>query len=240
MTAIRGATLLCLIMALSIGHAQAGPIPVSPSPVPSAGESLLTSFIFGAGSAINVDWEVIPTTGTAFPQGLYAYLYQIENHAGASLDAYSVTIPVNAIGSVVLAGILAGDDLDLNTAFHPGHNVGNFPILATEADPFPLQALVNGTSSIDVPDHNVTWTFDPLVNGKQTETLYFLSTQPPTYGNAVAQDSIPPSPWATLAPGGAQPIPVPVPEPASAALFVLGAAAIALARRNLSACTQRR
>jgi len=231
MSGIRGATLLCLIMALSAGYAHAGPIPVSPNPVPSAGESLLTSFIVGAASAINVDWEVITTAGTVFPQGLYAYLYQIENHSGANLDAYSVTVPINAIGSIVQAGILAGDDLDLNTLFHPAHTLVNFPILATEADPFPLQALTSGNASIDVPDHNVTWTFDPLLVGKQSETLYFLSTLPPTYGNAVAQDSIPPSPWASLAPGGAQPVPVPVPEPASAALLALGMTGIALLRR---------
>jgi hypothetical protein len=234
MSRIPGITLFCLFGALFAAPVQGGPIPASPSPVPSAGESLLTSFIVGAASSLNVDWEVIPTAGTAFPGGLYAYLYQIENTSLANVDAYSVTVPVNVIGTVVGAGILAGDNLDANTLFHPGHNFGNFPILATEQDPFPFQLLTGGSASIDVPDHNVTWTFNPLVAGNESETLYFLSTMPPTYGNAVAQDSIPPSPWASLAPGGAQPIPVPVPEPAALVLLGFGIMGLAAGRRFMS------
>jgi len=219
---IQSVASLCLLLALLAAPLQAGPIPVAPSPVPSAGESLLTSFIVGAASSINIDWEVIPTAGTAFPGGFYAYLYQVENtSASAGVDAFSITLSPNAIASLVGSGVLAGDNLDINTAFHLGHNVGNFPILATEQDPFPLQLLAGVNTTVDPIDDTVTWTFNPLTHGNQSNTLYYLSTLPPIYGDAVSQDSIPPSPWGSLALGGGQPVPVPTPEPSTLALAMI-------------------
>jgi hypothetical protein len=189
----------------------------------------LTSFIVGPASGINIDWEVIPTTGTAFAPGLYAYLYQIENTSKAGVDAFSVTLAPAGFASVVGAGILAGDNLDLLSLFHPPHDVAFFPILAGEADPFPLAPVVGGSTTLNPLDDTVSWTFSPIASGTQSDTLYFLSTLPPVYGNAVAQDSIPPSPWGTLA-VGAQPVPVPLPEPATWVLAGAGLLAIGLFR----------
>ncbi len=126
------ATFLCLVVALCAGPLAAGPIPASPSPVPSAGESLLTSS-FVNNSSVNVDWEVIPTTGTAFAGGLYAYLYQIENTSTSGVDIFSVSIPAGAIGSILGAGVLANDDLDTLTAFHPAQRRWQFPRAARRA-----------------------------------------------------------------------------------------------------------
>jgi hypothetical protein len=225
-----GATILCLALALCAGRSQAGPIPGSPSPVPSAGESILTSS-FTVGSSVNIDWEVIPTTGTAFSPGLYAYLYQIENTSLSGVDIYSVSLPnAGSFNSIISAGVLGGDNLDTLTANHPAHDAATFPILATEQEGFALQGLTSVNTSLDPNDDTVTWTFNPLAPGSQSTTLYFLSTQPPTYGNATSQDHIPPSPWTSLGPG-AQPVPVPVPEPASIVFLALGFVGFAAWRR---------
>ena len=136
---------LCLIVALCTGPLLAGPIPASPSPVPSAGQSLLNSLIVGPTSSINVNWEVIQTDETGFPNGLYAYLYQIQNNTASGVDAYAVTVPGAGFGSIVSAGNLFNDDLYTTTAFHPAFTAANFPILATAQGPLPsLQTLGAG------------------------------------------------------------------------------------------------
>jgi hypothetical protein len=225
------ALLSCLFLALIAGPLRAGPIPVSPSPVPSAGESLLTSFIVGGASSINADWEVIQTDETGFPPGLYAYLFQIQNNSASGVDAFSVTNSPAGFASIVAAGNLGGDDLHTITAFHPPFNAAFFPILATAQPPLPLQPL-GASTALNPTDNTVTWTFPPLAPGFQSDTMYFLSTLPPVYGNAVAQDSTPPSPWGSLAPlGGAQPVPVPAPEPGTFVLMGLGTVALVFARR---------
>jgi hypothetical protein len=243
MTRIKSVFLSCLIGALIAGplvsgSLWAGPIPLSPSPVPSAGESLLnSSFPVGLTSSINIDWEVIPTDETGFPPGLYAYYYQIQNTTAGlgadGVDAFAVTIPAAAFASIVQAGNLGGDDLHQITAFHPPFNAAFFPILATAQPTLPLQPL-GATTVLNPADNTVTWTFPPLASGASSDTLYFLSSQPPVYGNAVAQDSIPPSPWATLVPGS-QPVPVPsgqnIPEPGTFVLCGLAMVALAVVRR---------
>ena len=226
-----GTFILCLFLALCAVRLQAGPIPVSPSPVPSAGESLLTSS-FTPGSSVNIDWEVIPTSITAFAPGLYAYMYQIENTSLSGVDIYSVSLPNAAsFNSIVTAGILSGDNIDLPSAFHPAHDVSVFPILATEHEGFPFQPLSSVLTTLNSADDTVTWSFSPLASGSQSDTLYFLSTLPPVYGDATSQDHIPPSHWTSLGPN-AQPVPVPVPEPAAAILCGLGLLALGLLRRR--------
>ena len=200
MIRIRGVILLCLLVALRAGTVQAGPIPASPSPVPSAGESLLVSDNT-PGSTLNIDWEVIPTAGTAFWPGLYAYLYQVENTTASGVDIFSVSLPSDAsLNSIVAAGVIAGgtaagplpnDNLDVATAFHPAHDASVFPILATEQDPFPLQNLTNVLTTVNPADDTVNWSFSPLAAGSQSTTLYFLSTQPPIYGDAQGARSHP-------------------------------------------------
>jgi hypothetical protein len=227
---IARAFFLCLLGALCAGRVQAGPIPPSPSPVPSAGESLLTSS-FIAGNAVNIDWEVIPVSGTAFGQGTYAYLYQIENTSTSGVDIFSVSLPsAVSFNSIVAIGSLANDSLDTLTAFHPAHNASTFPILATEFEPAATQNLTNVNANLNAGDDTATWSFNPLAQGFQSTTLYFLSTQPPVYGLATLQDHIPPSPWTSLGPN-AQQVPVPVPEPTSVVLLGLGVLGLVGVRR---------
>jgi len=236
-----------------IPSVKAAPIPAAPGPF-SAGESELTSFVTGLASDLTVDWMVVPYTGglvsTAsgvpvgpIPAGGFLYAYQLENTTGQAIDAYSVTLPAGVVGSVAGAGIIGGDDLDLPTAIHPAHAgtvifpdgpvAGPFPILdgpPVEEGPFALGLLGAPLTSVDFVNGNVSWTFDPFAAGLESETLFFVSPIPPIYGNAVAQDSTPPAPWGSLAPGG-EPVPVPaVPEPA--ALGLAGIGLLGLARRS--------
>lgn len=242
---------LLLAVTLSSTAIFAGPIPAAPlAPLPVAGESDLPSFIFPLTSDITVDWIVVdyagglidPESEEPIPAGGFLYLYQIENTSAVAMDALSITMGPGGAASVFAAGVLPGDDLDLPGALHPAHSdpmfasdgpvAGPFPILAGEEGPFGMAPLSGVLTTVNLADNNVTWTFNPLSSGKESDTLFYLSSLPPIYGNGVAQDSTPPSPWGSLAMGG-DPVPVPgVPEPGSLALAALGAAAVGLFGRR--------
>jgi hypothetical protein len=233
--------------------AIAGPIPVLPGPLPVAGESELPSFIFPLTSDVTVDWMVVDYSGglvdgmgNPIPAGGYLYLYQIENTSGVAMDALSLTFGPGTAATILAAGELVGDDLDLATALHPAHAAavaptddaapGPFAGLAGEEGPFPLVGVTGLLTTVNPVDDNITWTFNPLAAGAEANTLYYLSSKPPIYGNAVAQDSTPPSPWGSLAFGG-DPLPVPdptfqIPEPSSLVLAALGLAGLGLWRRR--------
>jgi hypothetical protein len=211
-----------------------------------------------------VDWLVLDYAGgfvdfngdpiAVDPQDpKYLYLYQIENTSAVAMDALSITMPAGAASFVLAAGNISGDDLDAATGVHPAHAgtvnpqddppAGTFPLLNTEEGPFPLVALTGLTTNLNVPDGNITWTFNPLAAGRESDTLYFIARRPPIYGDAVAQDSTPPSPWGSRAPGG-DPLPVPavdplpaVPEPSTLVLLGVGSAVasfMVLRRRSKS------
>jgi hypothetical protein len=218
-----------------------------------AGESELPSFIFPAASDITVDWMVVDYSGglvdgggNPIPAGGYLYLYQIENTSGVAMDALSITLPFGGAATIIAAGELAGDDIDAATAFHPAHASaiapvddalpGPFPGLAGEEGPFGFAGVTGLLTSVNPVDDNVTWTFNPFAAGSETNTLFYLSSKPPIYGNAVAQDSTPPSPWGSLALGG-EPLPVPdptfqIPEPSSWVLLAMGSVVAFLAWRR--------
>ena len=213
--------------------AIAAPIPPEPLAVPVAGETDMNSFVIGPASDLTVDWMVIATerditNQEPIPGGGYLYLYQLENTTGIAVDAFSITLGPAGAASIVSGGSIVGDDLDVLTAFHQAHTAANFPVLGPEEEGFPL-ALLGPTPSLSVLDTSITWTFPPQTPGNQSDTLFYISTAPPTYGEAVAQDSTPPSPWGTLAEGSDQ-LPIPVPEPAVAGM--LAVAAVALLRRR--------
>jgi hypothetical protein len=209
----------------------------------------LTSFIVGPASDLTVDWMVIPYVGgLGPPAGGFLYAYQLENTTGTGVDAFSITLPPGTAPSVLFGGIILGDDLDLPTPAHPPHAGGAFPVDGPvpgpfpildgpplEEGPFPLVPLAATLTTLDLAGSNITWTFAPLAAGVESDTLFFVSTLPPTYGPAGAQDTIPPSPWNSLAPGG-EPVPVPIPEPVSTTLLVLaGLSALTLRPRRRDA-----
>jgi hypothetical protein len=205
---------------LMAGAVFAGPIPSSPGPpFPSFGESDLASFTT-LGNVVRVDWIVLDdATAFGFP-GLFAYLYQVENVSGVDIDTFTVTFPAGVVpaAEVPAFGVLAGDDLDVATGFHPAHN-----IVGELSEP----PLGNAPSSTNVNVvggfvANITWTWTSpnlLLAGTQSPTLFFITSFPPVYGVGGASNSQPPSPWGSLAPGG-QPVPVPSPEPTTALLLI--------------------
>ena len=210
------------VAALGAGVSFAGPIPPSPSPVPSSGESFWDSFPSAATDAgLNVDWMVYQLgAGNPFGSayvGEYVYLYQLEVNSAAVTgpSLFSVTFNTALAGvSVGDAGFLVGDDLDLMTGNHAAHN------LAGETDTFALQNTVP-PNDVDVTSGNVTWHFPDISQGEESDTLYFISPLPPIYGEGNAADSTLPSPWGSLAPGS-QPVPVPAPEPSEYLMAGLG------------------
>lgn len=219
-----------------VSAVEAGPIPpVLPGVPPTAGQSTIPSFVFPATDAINVDWMVVPYVGGLGPApGGFLYAYQLENTSGVAIDVFTISLKPGTAASISASGVVPADDLDLASVVHPDHTLGSFPILATELDPFPLAPLTTLIATIDLVAENITWGFDPLVAGAQSDTLFFIHPRPPVYGDTVILDSSPPSPWGSLAPGG-DPVPVPIPEPATLSLLGLGAlflGAVAARRRR--------
>lgn len=260
----RNAVLLVLVVAfggLLAGSARAGPIPPSPSPPPSVGESLMTSSPFPPGvgplSFVNADWMVLPAAAVtvALPTGLppagsFVYFYQVENPitntppltaAPVEVDIFTVT---TGVVPIIASGVLLGDNLDVATpGIHPGHNPVEFPSLVGEIDP-PLAPFPGGTvdgfTAATTGPGNVTFdgsgSFVPP--GFQSNTVYFVSAFPPVYGFGSAQNGAP-SPWTTSNPGG-QPIPVPTPEPSTGVLVGLALPLAFLYRRVKARASRRR
>ncbi len=106
-----------------------------------------------------------------------------------------------------------------------------------------FNAILNGTSVIATSaggtvntGSSVNWSFAPVAPGFSSGVMSFTSLLAPTFGNAGALDSIPPSPWSSGIPGGV-PVAVPVPEPTTViagALLLLpfGASTLRFIRRS--------
>ena len=79
------------------------------------------------------------------------------------------------------------------------------------------------------------WTFAPVLDNGVSGVLDFTSLLSPALGNANAQDSNPPSPWASV-PGGQQ-VPVPTVPDGGTTVMLLGAAlsGLGLLRKKLAA-----
>jgi len=201
---IRLMSVLCIVGVAAT--AQAAPIPSlsSLTGVFDAGESDIFSFT-NAADNVNVDWVVTDAASVGLgPAGAFAYMYQVESTSASTVvDVFTISFPNGNTGGILSSGTLAGVDLDSI------HN------LVGEEEGFTLQTvgLLGGAPSISAG--NITFHFaNALLQGNESEVLYFVHNRPPQYGNATLQDSVPPSPWATTAPGS-DPIPVPVPLPAA-------------------------
>jgi hypothetical protein len=220
-----------LMAGVVVTSATAGPIPPSPQPVPSAGESDLFSFTI-AGDNVNVDWMVIPYTGGLFdflsgapiPAGGFLYAYQVEN-ATASVgqpNTFTVQTVIGLAnpGLYLGGGFIFGDDLDVASAVHPAHSAVAFPGLAGEEEPFLLPGVTTPGFDVTPADGTVTWTWDAIPVGTETDTLFFVHAIPPSWGRGSVLDGAA-GPWDSMAPGG-DPVPVPVPEPATMTLLGIG------------------
>jgi hypothetical protein len=163
-----------------------------------SGSSTLAD-VFGTASgpeALTVSWSVDLTAG------IYTYDYTVNNPSGnvkLNNNGTPTTTPevVDAF-SVVFNTTAPG-------AFVPGSQLG-------------------GTSQQNNMASGLFWSFVGTTPGNSSPLLSFESLQPPTLGNANAQDANPPSPWASSPYGQQVPIPAPVPEPTTmlfGALLVL-------------------
>src|SRR5688500_4846954 len=111
--------------------AAAAPLPALPLVPPVAGESELTSFVT-PGVDLTIDWMVVPA-----PVGGFLYAYQIENTTSVGIDALTITLPAGTAGSIVLSGVVAGNDLDLPGLVHPAHSTPAGGVDDAVPGPFP-------------------------------------------------------------------------------------------------------
>jgi hypothetical protein len=221
------------VAALAASSAVAGPIPASPT-VGSMGESVWWSTLSATDVGVNVDWMVIDATAFGYA-GAFAYLYQLEatTAAASGPKQFSVTFDTAAAG-VLAKGFQFGDDLDVANALHPAH------VVAGESDAYTLKTTpASGTVTMD--SATVTWNFPALTatgaTRYETDVMYFISPNTPSYGNGNAADSVPPSPWAGAGTifysatnsKDSQPVPVPVPTPEPSEYLMAGLGLLGLA-----------
>lgn len=217
---------LAAIVGLAVSVASAGPLsPALVAPAPGtgvAGQATLCSTVGGGcNDFIQVDWIVFndPLAGAVGP---YVYYYQLENTTASTtfIDTFSLSS-----SQWTSAGILSVADLDadflspfgLGTPVS-GHTTANYGNLATETEPT-LAGTISDPTTATFSATSADWLFttgvgtsDFVRKGEQSTILYATSTKAPKYGNGLASDTVPPSPWVTTNPGSSL-LPVPVPEP---------------------------
>jgi hypothetical protein len=157
---------------------------------------------------ITVSWSVVLNSG------VYTYAYQVNNPAGDVLE--------NNDGSLTTTPeIVDAFQLNFNTLI-TGAVVGG-----------PTGGIFTENNGVD----GLQWFLSPVAAGTSSPWLSFQSDLPLTLGNANAQDSDPPSPWASTAANGQQvPIPntvTPVPEPMTTTLLALTGLLLLPFRSNL-------
>jgi hypothetical protein len=219
-----------LVVVLYCSIAVSSPLPLIPT-VASAGQTKLTTS--NGASNVFVDWMVLnyspslnlipPPTGPA-----YLYLYQLENPtAQSNLAALTLNLSPAAASSILSAGVLSGDNLDLPTAFHAsGHSASAFSILAGEFEPSGGAKAWADHADVNSASQTITWATSSAKLAPQTEsfTLYVISTLPPNYGTATANDGAGTT-WGDSAGfPGSDAIVLPVPEPGAIVLGLLAAA----------------
>jgi len=220
------------VAAIAASTAVAGPIPGTPT-VGSMGESFWGSNNSPSDPGLNIDWMVLDATSWGYA-GAYVYLYQIEVKTSAT-DVKSFNVSFNQTASPILASGYLNSDLDVALGGgtpHPAHAVAGEMDSGFLAPAFTVDsaAVINATQ---ITSGGISWNFTGIASPgtgatpyQESGTFYFVTKNPPIYGNGNALDSIPPSPWS----GGlnpttpsSQPIPVPaVPEPSEYLMAGIG------------------
>jgi hypothetical protein len=167
-----------------------------------SGTSVLAN-VFGTNTgpeALTVSWEVDLNTS------VYTYSYIVNNPAG---DVLLTNGDVPTSTPEVVDTLSVGFDTTVPNAYISNSQTGG---VFTEN---------NGTNGL-------LWVLGAVPAGGSSGPLSFQSLLPPTLGNANAQNSNPPSPWASTPFG--QEVPVPTPEPGTLSLLLAGSALFAFMR----------
>ena len=179
---------------------------------------------------------------------------------GLALSAYAQVSLDTVYNSILASTSDPGDNINVNWEVSTQLNVGVYTYEYQIVNPLAPNISVDffnvsfdavsggnvlttggGSFSEVVADTGVNWAFSPVDGGQSTPALntagvlYFTSPDPPTLGDAGAQDMNPPSPWSSDPDGQEVAVPAPVPEPGgtTVALFGLVLAGAEALRRKL-------
>jgi hypothetical protein len=203
-TIFRSAAVLLTIAALG-QTARATPL------LNESGTALLAPVVAPPGGFASNPQEYLPVAWTVVENAslVYTYSYTVQNPAND-------VILTGSGGLSTTPEIVDQFTVDFNTTapgtFIPGSQMGGSTLLPTAID--------------------LGWTFSPAIQaGASGPTVSFESDNPPTLGNASADDAVPPAPWSSVSPSGTQlPVPVTTPEPSTTALLAVAIGLLALFR----------
>lgn len=157
---------------------------------------------FGTASgpeALNVSWSVVENASD-----VYTYTYTVNNPSG--------DVVLNNNGTPTSTP-------EIVDAFSVGVNT-------TVPGAYVPSSQAGGSSQQNNGVNGLFWSFAAVPAGSASPALSYESDLPPTQGDAVAQDSNPPSPWSSLPYGDTVPVPdspIVVHEPTATVLLALTA-----------------
>lgn len=158
---------------------------------------------------------VQPAHATIISSGTATLVDVIDDPIGSPEDL-TVTYQVNQTGSLYTYTYMVNNptgDVQLPGSASPGSPevVDAFSVTFDTTVPGAFIAQFGGVSEQNNGVNGLFWSFNAVSAGSSTGILSFTSDDPPTMGNANAQDANPPSPWSS-APFGQQ---VPIPQTAT-------------------------
>jgi hypothetical protein len=147
--------------------------------------------------------------GTATgPEALTVSWSVVENVSLVYTYSYSVNNPVG--------------DVNLNNGSPEPVDSFSVAFDTTAPGAFITGSQTGGGFDLNNGASGLFWAFAPVNPGTSSGPLSFESDQPPTLGNANAQDANPPSPWSSNPDGQQVPVPIAVPEPGTWVLVAIG------------------